>query len=99
MIASFPLLRASTVPPPLDRKSTRLNSSHSQISYAVFCLKKNNSIWRLAARAVIAATDEASVDTGNLALPSRRTSAARQECQTAYRWQHALHSHHLLPRG
>src|SRR2546427_3428014 len=26
----------------LDRKSTRLNSSHSQISYAVFCLKKNN---------------------------------------------------------
>src|SRR2546427_4104946 len=32
-----------------DRKSTRLNSSHSQISYAVFCLKKkkkhNNSIW------------------------------------------------------
>src|SRR2546430_3243848 len=26
--------------PLLDRKSTRLNSSHSQISYAVFCLKK-----------------------------------------------------------
>src|SRR2546430_5379599 len=24
-----------------DRKSTRLNSSHSQISYAAFCLKKN----------------------------------------------------------
>src|SRR5256886_7324164 len=28
-----------------DRKSTRLNSSHSQISYAVFCLKKKNSTW------------------------------------------------------
>src|SRR5688572_32558919 len=28
------------VHPVLDRKSTRLNSSHSQISYAVFCLKK-----------------------------------------------------------
>src|SRR5688572_32498290 len=27
----------------LDRKSTRLNSSHSQISYAVFCLKKKNN--------------------------------------------------------
>src|SRR2546430_11162218 len=27
-------------PHPKDRKSTRLNSSHSQISYAVFCLKK-----------------------------------------------------------
>src|SRR2546430_9705281 len=26
-----------------DRKSTRLNSSHSQISYAVFCLKKKTS--------------------------------------------------------
>src|SRR2546421_6242466 len=26
--------------PALDRKSTRLNSSHDQISYAVFCLKK-----------------------------------------------------------
>src|SRR2546428_2504780 len=25
---------------PIDRKSTRLNSSHDQISYAVFCLKK-----------------------------------------------------------
>src|SRR2546430_5399431 len=29
-------------PPQVDRKSTRLNSSHSQISYAVFCLKKKN---------------------------------------------------------
>src|SRR2546430_510415 len=27
----------------LDQKSTRLNSSHSQISYAVFCLKKKNT--------------------------------------------------------
>src|SRR3712207_8348002 len=27
--------------PQLDRKSTRLNSSHANISYAVFCLKKN----------------------------------------------------------
>src|SRR2546430_3046565 len=34
----------------LDRKSTRLNSSHSQISYAVFCLKKKNSITRGQAR-------------------------------------------------
>src|SRR2546427_9573961 len=41
--------RANRVPradrteqPKGDRKSTRLNSSHSQISYAVFCLKKKN---------------------------------------------------------
>src|SRR5688572_32704937 len=39
-------LKASPRPPTfnlsdnVDRKSTRLNSSHSQISYAVFCLKK-----------------------------------------------------------
>src|SRR2546430_5982475 len=31
---------------PADRKSTRLNSSHSQISYAVFCLKKKSTLAR-----------------------------------------------------
>src|SRR3712207_8944602 len=47
---------ASTFPPkpvpqprpagvaPADRKSTRLNSSHANISYAVFCLKKKNNV-------------------------------------------------------
>src|SRR2546430_12166799 len=34
----FPIITA-----PADRKSTRLNSSHSQISYAVFCLKKKKT--------------------------------------------------------
>src|SRR5205085_5725816 len=52
-IAAPPLCRPPpTQPPPVgprtrwsaDRKSTRLNSSHSQISYAVFCLKKKNII-------------------------------------------------------
>src|SRR3712207_7224751 len=33
-----------------DRKSTRLNSSHANISYAVFCLKKNDHRARLATR-------------------------------------------------
>src|SRR2546430_10710322 len=33
----------STHPVKVDRKSTRLNSSHSQISYAVFCLKKKKN--------------------------------------------------------
>src|SRR2546430_17070869 len=46
----FPRFRANPglfrrVPGPArDRKSTRLNSSHSQISYAVFCLKKKKNI-------------------------------------------------------
>src|SRR2546422_3953824 len=31
------------LPPPPDRKSTRLNSSHGYISYAVFCLKKKKN--------------------------------------------------------
>src|SRR2546428_6532948 len=34
----------------LDRKSTRLNSSHDQISYAVFCLKKKKRQIRLVMR-------------------------------------------------
>src|SRR2546430_16990090 len=36
--------------PKQDRKSTRLNSSHSQISYAVFCLKKKNNKSRRSVR-------------------------------------------------
>src|SRR2546430_4196240 len=39
---------ASARPNPQDRKSTRLNSSHSQISYAVFCLKNNADVTLLA---------------------------------------------------
>src|SRR5207245_10360992 len=34
---------ASFLQTPTDRKSTRLNSSHGSISYAVFCLKKKNT--------------------------------------------------------
>src|SRR5256884_2300197 len=41
-LASSPILSLlqSSIYPQLDRKSTRLNSSHGYISYAVFCLKK-----------------------------------------------------------
>src|SRR5688572_31143495 len=37
-----PVMSEMTLMVAADRKSTRLNSSHSQISYAVFCLKKKN---------------------------------------------------------
>src|SRR5205085_9106054 len=37
-------LRAHLVRTQADRKSTRLNSSHSQISYAVFCWNKKNTL-------------------------------------------------------
>src|SRR5262245_63523227 len=40
--ASSPKQSSSTSVPIADRKSTRLNSSHLGISYAVFCLKKKN---------------------------------------------------------
>src|SRR5256885_13209469 len=38
--ARIPFQMISSEEPPIDRKSTRLNSSHLVISYAVFCLKK-----------------------------------------------------------
>src|SRR3712207_7631747 len=37
----------------LDRKSTRLNSSHANISYAVFCLKKKTATVRLRSPAAV----------------------------------------------
>src|SRR2546430_9971818 len=43
-VARSPALRAMSPNSPPDRKSTRLNSSHSQISYAVFCLKKKKTL-------------------------------------------------------
>src|SRR2546430_12807162 len=52
----FASLRTQHAPPdsrPGDRKSTRLNSSHSQISYAVFCLKKKQLHTRSTYNAVL----------------------------------------------
>src|SRR2546430_10656120 len=43
VLPNLPVTRAAQR---ADRKSTRLNSSHSQISYAVFCLKKKYSLQR-----------------------------------------------------
>src|SRR2546430_8987742 len=42
---------------PGDRKSTRLNSSHSQISYAVFCLKKKKQHKVHRSRVTLTSTD------------------------------------------
>src|SRR5437899_9439212 len=42
-VVLFPLQGAGGVDHRLDRKSTRLNSSHLGISYAVFCLKKKKT--------------------------------------------------------
>src|SRR5438876_3879560 len=45
--ASFACSRYPLFSPALDRKSTRLNSSHPSNSYAVFCFKKKNTHARL----------------------------------------------------
>src|SRR5258707_6823695 len=42
ILTGFPLTMSAHADEPEDRKSTRLNSSHANISYAVFCLKKKN---------------------------------------------------------
>src|SRR3712207_7610801 len=42
-----PLIVGVTVLTSIDRKSTRLNSSHANISYAVFCLKKKINKFRM----------------------------------------------------
>src|SRR5438876_7711782 len=42
-LKSTKLIPSSTARGSADRKSTRLNSSHPSISYAVFCLKKKNN--------------------------------------------------------
>src|SRR5256886_8083691 len=49
-----------------DRKSTRLNSSHSQISYAVFCLKKKNMYTKTSCSTYMSARPTS--------LPFRRTA-------------------------
>src|SRR2546429_4450761 len=45
-----------------DRKSTRLNSSHGYISYAVFCLKKKNQHRHSSVRTVLQATGRNRLD-------------------------------------
>src|SRR2546430_13500697 len=50
-----------------DRKSTRLNSSHSQISYAVFCLKKKKHYYH-----VLYSTQATLTGSNHLTRPSAR---------------------------
>src|SRR2546430_3578217 len=53
----------------LDRKSTRLNSSHSQISYAVFCLKKKKKTHAVTDAGDARDSQPASADKGD--VPAR----------------------------
>src|SRR3712207_8002707 len=44
ILSGYSLTRCSSMVVTTDRKSTRLNSSHANISYAVFCLKKKKIV-------------------------------------------------------
>src|SRR2546430_6618188 len=71
---------ASTSRSQIDRKSTRLNSSHSQISYAVFCLKKKKKITVLVAFTV---SDEQLGFRMNLSIPNVQQVALRNSSRLA----------------
>src|SRR2546430_11416620 len=64
-----------------DRKSTRLNSSHSQISYAVFCLKKKNqTTHRRAASRSSSTTSDSTSDSTHLPSQTDRANALQHPC-------------------
>src|SRR5207245_3945599 len=75
MIAVYARMIQSTVH--LDRKSTRLNSSHGSISYAVFCLKKKNKTPHPSDKPA-APGDETSHHTGRRRRPTGHRTRARR---------------------
>src|SRR5256885_12862911 len=56
----------------IDRKSTRLNSSHLVISYAVFCLKKKNTHEPV--------NDEITISSGHFRISRQLSTMNRQSC-------------------
>src|SRR5256886_12586744 len=86
-----PLAATNLIPVAGDRKSTRLNSSHSQISYAVFCLKKKKTQSNLAPIAI--------TQLPPLRLPTSISTPARRAPSTStYRddfYRHHCRSPHL----
>src|SRR6185295_8498809 len=68
LVASWPSHEATNK----DRKSTRLNSSHANMSYAVFCMKKKNTTTLLRTRVRLCATGDSDRRVGprSWSLPS-----------------------------
>src|SRR5260221_3947165 len=80
----------------LDRKSTRLNSSHTVISYAVFCLKKKKSlhiVWHRLCRN----SDEPYVKSILVGTRRGRQERLRMLRVASCRREHGTHNHRLLP--
>src|SRR2546421_3286720 len=60
-VRGAPKCGSQPIPARRDRKSTRLNSSHDQISYAVFCLKKKKQAIATAGNPMLAPSAQRSV--------------------------------------
>src|SRR3989440_5254346 len=73
-----------------DRKSTRLNSSHDQISYAVFCLKKKKTLVRILAKLAQALGTGMGKVLGKGRILAARASelAVKWGNVSAYSWRH-----------
>src|SRR2546421_2526220 len=67
----------------IDRKSTRLNSSHDQISYAVFCLKKKKII-----REVIFVVNIVSIALAGVVIDRPQCFARDVVCASGERFRH-----------
>src|SRR2546430_10635874 len=80
-----------------DRKSTRLNSSHSQISYAVFCLKKKNQ-YRNTPRTRSGISWKCAISKASRIRPSSVKKAVRtMRMNQTYWWKGSVRSRKLHP--
>src|SRR5438270_4128461 len=74
------------ITPGPDRKSTRLNSSHSQISYAVFCLKKKSAAIEPAAAfrvfALVVLAPDIKIDVARSTVAQRRLDPGEEPHRT-----------------
>src|SRR2546430_12675341 len=76
-----------------DRKSTRLNSSHSQISYAVFCLKQKKAAYRHPALVALDCRSALTRIAAQSAQHPRSTTAIHMTaCHADVRSQSAAHT-------
>src|SRR2546430_3719557 len=87
---------SNQVKPDKDRKSTRLNSSHSQISYAVFCLKKKKKNNPLIGFSDICGSDCSTRSTRPLRQDHRIPSECRDQLTTLKRCRLSSHLRHCV---
>src|SRR3989475_7020414 len=75
-----------------DRKSTRLNSSHSQISYAVFCLKKKKKNFRSETEITLSNISNSHIAFAHLCSHKTNTNVQSDFCSRSF-----VSLHYMLP--